>query len=1014
MKLNFRSTDGSSSATPVLPPPSIIPPRRLFHSSSAAPHIPPSVPRAPHEDSQNDNEDDTSVAPQSPSPVIHAAQQQVPLSPSYSTTETPLPILNHDPSPVLFSQLPSQLQPQQTYPRSSREEQSRRPLRHTSQPRRGRSAPRGAGLTLRKVSLYALGLFLVLATPFILPVAISHTVRLARASSNMLPVEIRLTERAKHSLFQAWSEALDALNFSPSNRKTWSPSIVWAGSTTATTSSQDSSPRINATEHSHDIKLNSSDLDQQSDRGLAHSPKITESSTEFNLHNHVRERAVHELHENPSQSSVNPVYSDPMLGLHSTGISYGQDMNSMEALGHSWGHRDPQSSQYGVTPSTSTLYGHSVIAAPIHRGVSNEDIPGIIAAQQQMERFAAANGPQGMHNSYGVSDMHANVINPPAAPLSMEMPSQHFDQTAFQNTYGGSHPKSLIENSGDYANGVNTHTNQDYMRRSSSIPLGKEVVQRSQAQKTVHEANDFRSGLSKKNFHREQIEGIDTDRLRKSAVDGNEIGGSSNSVRDTLEFRAIPFEGSKELRSYRVEEGSAVRNIRDADAVKKRIANADMHGEIEAKGVEAKFVGDISDAHEMKNRLRSPQEEPEIVNFESNSVYRYEKPRTESGGRDILGTSKTIENGRNTASLSTGPPTKEVSERDQDEHKKDISVGGRRKIVRDENQRFPSGEKNTRIEKSDDKKGNDRETKGIGEVPSQAVKQQDLRFDQQIQQAEIGDKGDRDEVVMRRQEKMPEKQNLQGDEMISTKKSGEYERASHGNSRLSDSYQKLGKITKSSFVKNENNRVASVAVRNEVIEGNARHWEKYAVVSDGKLQLARTMERRLTQEVGPRMNKRLLERMVGRMEGCSEMTLDSVSLDTERGVPAIVEVTTGCGHGLTCVAHTDVSDLHRLALEVEGSGGGYLLASETQGSARKTWGPLQGPLRVTIADDGVAILGGSCKRNDGDPLSWTKSASIGDIKRTLREIGHMKGRPVNWDEVFTYDVQPRRHTAERS
>lgn len=1016
MKLNFRSTDGSSSATPVLPPPSIIPPRRLFHSSSAAPHIPPSVPRPPHEGSQKDDEDDTSVPPQSPSPVIHGPPQQVHLSSSHSTTETPLPILNHDPSPVLFSQLPSQLQPQTTYPQLSREEPSRRPLRHTSQPRRGRSVSRSAGLTLRKVSLYALGIFLVLATPFILPVAISHTARLARASSNMLPVEIRLTERAKHSLFQAWSEALDAINLSPSSKKTWSPSIVWAGSTTATTSTQDASPQVNATELSHNTKSDSSDLDQQSDRGLMHSPRITESLTELNLHNNEKERAVHGLHDNPSQSSVNPVYGDSVLGMHSTGISYGQDMNNMEAIGHSWGHRGQQSSQYGVTPPTSALYGHYAMAAPIHRGVSNEDTSGITAAQQQMERFAAGNGPQGMYNSYGIADMHANVINPPTASLSMEMPNQKFDQAAFQSTYGGSHPKGPAENSGDYVNGANTHKQQDYMSRSSSIPLGKEVVQNSHVQKTVYDANDFQSGLREKNFQREQIEGIDTDQLRRSAANGNLIFGSPDSVRDTPEVRAIPSKSSKnkELRPYRVEEGAAVQNIRDADAVKKRIANADMHRENGVKSLETKFAGDNSDAPGMKNRLRGPREESETVKIESNSIYRYEKPRAESGERDILETSKTSENGRNTASLSTGLPTKEDLESEKDRHKKDVSFGGRRTIVRDEHKGSLPEEQNTRTEEFDDQKGKDHETKGIGGVASQAMKQKDLRLNQQNgQQADIGDKRDRDEVVLRTQDKMPNEQNLQGEEMASTKQSEEYERASHGNSRLSDRYQELGKITKSSFVNNENNHVASAAVRSEVIEGNARHWEKYAVMSDGKLHLARTIERRLTEEVGPRMNKVLLERMVGRMEGCSKMTLDSVSLDTERGVPAIVEMTTGCGHGLTCVAHTDVSDLHRLVLVVEGNEGGYLLASETQGSARKTWGPLQGPLRVTIADDGVAILGGSCKRNDGDPLSWTKSAPVGDIKRILREMGHVKGRSVNWGEVFTYDVQPRRHIAER-
>lgn len=1010
MKLNFRQTDGSSSATPVLPPPSAIPSRRLFHSSSAAPPIPPippPIPHAPQEDSQNENEEDTSVLPQSPSPVVHNAHHQVPLSPSYSTMEVPLPILHHDPSPTFFSQLPPQAQLPQPYTQSSREEQSRRPVRHTGQPRRGRSTPRSPRLTLQKVLLYTTGLLFVLAMPFVLPVAISHAVRLAHASTHILPVEIRLTERAKHSLFQAWSEALDAINLSSSNKETWSPSIVWAGSTAATPNTRESSTESNSTELSNDTKPNSTNSNLQINHESTQSKATAESSAEHVFRNAGKEQVAHGLQNAYSGSSLDHNQGSAALGMYTTGLPHTQVVDNMEANGHPWGQGGFHSPSYDATLSTSALYGHPIMAVPVPQGVPGGDLSGIVSAQQHMEGMATS--PQSFYDSYGTSSIHSNGITPPAAPMNKQNQFQNFDQTAYLSRTGGSVLNNPPENFREGLNLANTQAKEGYMSWTSGVSTGMDPMQNSRGGQGANHANLFESETREKDLRRNPIEqnSMEVGQFERSVVSSDGIERSESHARESLGGHGTSGTSMQdnEMQFHLVEKDAAVKNIRDTDAVKKRIANAARLRDNSVQGTEIDHVDENREARQV---------ETNVGDNESSSRYRREKRETKFTERDIPEATEVVGGERGIPPLSEGGTMTKEPGRGLSNRKVDTSSEYREEIVSSKSTiGFPSELDVQKI--PGDGKGNVRGTEDVKMTRSDIIDQRVKGFGRRNEH--LAQKKD-DSIERKRtatgQGSISEKRNLQTDVKNDGERSGEYERVYRRDFKSSSGHEEHDRVTESSVTGSENNRAASTVIRNDVIKGNARTWEKYAVVSDGQLHLARTIGRRLTEEIGPRMNGLSLEQIIGKMDGCSKITLDSVTLDSEKGVPAKVAVTTGCGHGQTCVAHADINDLHRLVLVVEGKENGYLLVSQSSGSETKKWGPVQGPLRVTVADDGVAILGGICERNEGESLSWTKKASIGDIKRTLRDIDNSKGRPINWDDVFTYEAHPRRHVAQKS
>lgn len=967
MKLNFRQTDGSSSATPVLPPPTAIPPRRLFHSNSAAPPIPPPLPRPLREDSQNEIEEDTSVAPQSPSPVIHVGEHPVPISPSFSTTDAALPILNEQQSPTFFNQLPPQSQPHQDYSQALRGEQARRSSRHTSQPRRVRNASREPKLTIQKGLLYTLGILIVLATPFFLPIIISRTARLARASSHMLPVEIRLTERAKHTLFQAWSEALDALSLSSSSQKTWSPSIVWAGSTTATNDGKDVEAQDNLT------KLDSRSSNISSEDGHKPEPSIGKkdsgSSNEESKKTVKQEMAIQNLQNGYTGSNTDNTYGGMAWTMQPNGFSYGPAMSNLGTMHHSWNREGIQGPQFD--PNLQMRHVQHGMTVPSNHYYSNGAHMGALTTQQQMNGMAAVAIPQEMYRPYEASSMPPNMVTATLAPVVIA-PHAEDTKTPVQ--------PNPIERS--------------FSKNSGGNPE-RDLVTGGQVEGTMKDMNAA-------HLNSDRIEGI--------------LARSPSSD--------VPYQTS-DFQHNLVESKDAVRNIKDAPAVKERNFKTSYYSESGRTPSKNHNIMGSKD-YDGNDDLGNFQSEERSKEDKSEFTKRYHQEEHKEERMEGL-------RNRNEQDEHSGIP--DFSDNTKKSVSLDKDSGGRRaEITVEFEKKFvipPKVGNHISVEHIGERHGSIREqsrnagkfygSSGYKSTDFRSLTKHDLDYIPRSTENKINSKTGKQidmtrENVSVGQESEPERyveattrqpdgsaKGLQMDDFVSfdPQKKSETKDRSDGN-KHGDSIAAIA------------SNVASEAVRNEVLDGNARNWEKYTVVSDGKVHLAKAVEQRLKKEVLPRANNLLLEQLVGRSEKCSKMKVESVSFDTERGVAAQVAVVTGCGHGLTCISHAEVGDFYRLVLVVDGSESGYLLVEQTSGHEGKKWGPLQGPLHVTLSDDGAMILRGSCERIGGGFLSWTRNTSIGDIKRTLREISQVKGRSFNWDDVFIYDAHPRRYVRHKS
>lgn len=201
-------------------------------------------------------------------------------------------------------------------------------------------------------------------------------------------------------------------------------------------------------------------------------------------------------------------------------------------------------------------------------------------------------------------------------------------------------------------------------------------------------------------------------------------------------------------------------------------------------------------------------------------------------------------------------------------------------------------------------------------------------------------------------------------------------------------------------------------------------WSKYVVVRHGNLYMSETFEARLNEQVAGKLFERHPEMFGHVQKDCGGKPDISFSFKASPRIQAELEIVTQCGssEGSSCVLRPRVDDLRRLHVNVGSGKEGehFLRADATQESQSVTWGPLVGPLKVTLLEDSIMALKKTCL----DPAATaTRILSVGQVKEMLREIARLewtlsaRGDSQLQDsrfDVFKYDAHPHHHIRQKN
>lgn len=985
MKLNFQQVDGSSSATPVLPPPSTIPPRRVFHSNSAAPAPQLLIPSS--EDPQNTNDDHTTVHSSSPLPIMAVPQHPLQISPSCTTEAFPVA---RDSSSYPPSQL---LPPQAPHPHNLRADNPRRTSRQMSQPRRGRSSLRPSRENPYKIVLYVLGMLAVLATPFVLPIAITNVMRLARASRHILPVEIRLTERAKHTLFQVWSDALDAINISPTRKKTWSPSITWTGSTTVSPQNSTSVSPTNSAIGNEEIMSSLTDTKPQSTMmNSEQGPKTTstESETSPQLHpfdqstlttTKVDQRISEQqsTHGGPALSMQHSVNLPNVIGLSENGIGSAQ----------AWGHREQQNPQYTTAMSLSAF--SQPVEIPMHASFPNVVHPNNFP-YKHAGNFRPMSGANGMYNGF---NPQIGTMNVGTTPVKDPMNQRSGHELAGYLTNPGQSIHGVAKGTQTYSDSMYHGSDREDTNKLVSTSVGETLaniegkasgVNNGYNVNTFQEVKDLRSpreGLKESN----RI--VENRPQRDEALRGGESLRKSNvdkvSMNDNLHRLN---KGHNDVREILSKRGPALQHNLETDAVRERRARSAQLNDL-GQG--------ITDNDLDKLNINELQSEEKITSGDNIDTTVSEVKQNKDG---------TVSSEQN-QKQNFSPITSEAN----------IVRGTVGKVLAaNEHLKRPENRMGDQVNKI---------FRHEGKIDLQAVDQEYSRQDHS-ENAKSVHRPRTDQRLMETGEisyidpKTGTKVGNGGeewDEMDESNRKSSHkgyhsfqDTDSYPGDEKDDTEVRHDRISEVHSSSGFHAGEASETPRKKGLGENSKTWAKFEVIRDGKLYLVDTIERRLSEEVVPHAADILLKILVQRMQDCPSRSIVGVSFDREKEIAGHVEMRTGCGRGLTCFGRAEVSNLHQLVIIGNGKDSSYLLVGHASQDNVKKWGPLRGPLRISVADDAAVIVHGQCSGRGSSPSPWVKTTSVGNLKYILGSIGAERESLFRWEHIFRYDSNPRGFT----
>lgn len=259
---------------------------------------------------------------------------------------------------------------------------------------------------------------------------------------------------------------------------------------------------------------------------------------------------------------------------------------------------------------------------------------------------------------------------------------------------------------------------------------------------------------------------------------------------------------------------------------------------------------------------------------------------------------------------------------------------------------------------------------------------------------------------------------------------------------------------------------STLSRRRDMLQGDTMGWAPYAVVRGGRLWLGATIQARLNGDVAPLLVGQHAA-VTGLCPGAHDIRFDFSRSPRVRGA---VEVTAICGSGTSCMSHAPLRDLRLVAIDpappyhhhhryrqghdndddddddLDTRGRYYLIpnavyssyftspsplsSSATTGAAaaardvttrerQRTWGPLRGLLRITMAEDSTLYVTAMCPpAAPGHDVPAARVISVAQLRAGLRRLEAIDGDPsrsaVRWRNAFRYDAYPRRHMSARA
>jgi hypothetical protein len=190
-------------------------------------------------------------------------------------------------------------------------------------------------------------------------------------------------------------------------------------------------------------------------------------------------------------------------------------------------------------------------------------------------------------------------------------------------------------------------------------------------------------------------------------------------------------------------------------------------------------------------------------------------------------------------------------------------------------------------------------------------------------------------------------------------------------------------------------------------------WSEHVAVQNEHLYLSKTFENRLNADVGPVLAAN--EVLWGDYPAlCNEGWKVSFLLDQSPNLEAEMELTVACGEGQTCTIRPRLHNLNGVRVSTAGTDDKvhYVRTFTPNNVESHRWGPLKGPLRVTLLGSSTLVARRNCKI---PAQSRSKFMSVEMCQKYLRAaMSNLSTLRVpesvsSTDNPFVYEAHPHYH-----
>lgn len=190
-------------------------------------------------------------------------------------------------------------------------------------------------------------------------------------------------------------------------------------------------------------------------------------------------------------------------------------------------------------------------------------------------------------------------------------------------------------------------------------------------------------------------------------------------------------------------------------------------------------------------------------------------------------------------------------------------------------------------------------------------------------------------------------------------------------------------------------------------------WMPHIELHDGKLQIARTFERRLNADIAPILASHADELWPNASQPCADAVL-TFDLDDSPNLEAELRIVTSCGVGKSCTIRPRITDFRKaeISLGEPGEEVHYVRVLDENKVEQHRWGPLKGTLRIGLTDSALIPIRTIC----ANPVaSSNRVLSVGELRSAVEAYAQPKQVDVDrreshsTHEAFSYNAHPHHH-----